>query len=196
MSELFFQDCGTTDLSKTITSSQSSAEATIEDIRQGKQLAAMKLSLDELRVQMFRVVSAMTECHAQQTIHRKVKPGKFLVDADGRSFLSSFRIAIVDGGSCDERKYMSRVGSLAYLAPEALLGSTTPSRSTIHYTDKLDVWATGLLMAELAAGCCLFGKFPPLHQLDNRHAPRLARHRCCCSVHYLCSPTRHICGYQ
>ena len=100
--------------------------------------------------------------HAENMLHRDVKPGNFLVSADGRVVLADFGQArlqtqtksrapgVVPGG--DRRALVDRVGQYShavatrwYRAPELLYGATA-------YSEGVDVWALGCVIAELLGG--------------------------------------------
>ena len=109
------------------------------------------------------IASALAYSHDQNILHRDVKPANILFTEDGAAVLSDFGIAR-DMDSDDGRTQAgSVVGSLRYMAPEQLRGETA--------TDKVDVYALGLLLFEM-----LTGDIPPasLRTIrDDSHADEL-----------------------
>eukprot|EP00658_Telonema_sp_P-2_P062953 TRINITY_DN5162_c0_g1_i1.p1 TRINITY_DN5162_c0_g1~~TRINITY_DN5162_c0_g1_i1.p1 ORF type:complete len:745 (-),score=94.79 TRINITY_DN5162_c0_g1_i1:472-2706(-) len=149
---LFFQDCGSTNLHRLACDGQHTDVA----IDKGEPVSSMKVSLTDLRFHMFRILSAVAECHAQQIIHRNVKPTKFLVDKEGICWMTSFTSSLINGGCIAPRELMPRMGTTQYLAPEVLLGAKDLESDYTTYTEKVDIWSAGLILAEMAAGGPLF----------------------------------------
>ena len=149
---LFFQDCGSTNLHRLACN----GENTPSVISQGQPVKTMKVSLNQLRQHMFRIISAVAECHAHQIIHRNVKPSKFLVGDDGVCWMTSFTSSLVNGGCIAARQLMPRMGTTQYLAPEVLLGASELELDYTTYSEKVDMWSAGLILAEMAAGGPLF----------------------------------------
>jgi len=149
---LFFQDCGSTNLHRIACNGDNTPSA----INNGEQVTNMKVTLDQLRQNFFRILSAVAECHAQQVIHRNVKPSKFLVDDEGVCWMTSFTSSLVNGGCIAPRQLMPRMGTTQYLAPEVLLGASDLELDYTTYSEKVDMWSAGLILAEMAAGGPLF----------------------------------------
>ncbi|KAI5464633.1 kinase-like domain-containing protein [Mariannaea sp. PMI_226] len=87
---------------------------------------------------------ALRYIHAQNIIHRDVKPDNVLLDADGHVHLTDFNVAsdVVAG-----RTLTSKSGTLAYLSPEVYAGKGYDVRS--------DWWSLGVLFYE-----CIYNKRP------------------------------------
>lgn len=87
---------------------------------------------------------ALRYVHAQNIIHRDVKPDNVLLDADGHVHLTDFNVAsdVVPG-----RALTSKSGTLAYLAPEVYAGK--------GYDVRADWWSLGVLFYE-----CIYNKRP------------------------------------
>jgi serine/threonine protein kinase len=87
------------------------------------------------------ILSALQAAHEAGLVHRDLKPSNVLIDAAGRARVMDFGIAV----KVNDASHANRVvGTPGYLSPEAALGlSPTPA---------MDVFAAGLLLAELLAG--------------------------------------------
>jgi len=84
--------------------------------------------------------------HAQNLIHRDVKPGNILLDEQGVAYITDFGLAKDTQGSLLTRPGQA-LGSLDYMAPEQIRGEDV--------TAATDVYALGCVMWE-----CLLGKPP------------------------------------
>jgi len=84
--------------------------------------------------------------HAQNLIHRDVKPGNILLDEEGVTYITDFGLAKDTQGSLLTRPGQA-LGSLDYMAPEQIRGEDV--------TAATDVYALACVMWE-----CLLGKPP------------------------------------
>ncbi|MCB9881498.1 MAG: serine/threonine protein kinase [Planctomycetes bacterium] len=86
-----------------------------------------------------QVACALSHAHAQGVLHRDVKPGNLLLDDRGTLWLSDFGLARRE---LDPQLTRSGevVGTLKYLAPEALRGK---------YDERSDLYALGMTFYEL-----------------------------------------------
>lgn len=87
------------------------------------------------------VVDALAQAHAAGLVHRDLKPSNLLVDAAGRARVTDFGIAVKSGAAA------AAAGTPRYVAPETLRGDAP--------TPAVDVFALGLLLAELMLGRAL-----------------------------------------
>lgn len=91
-----------------------------------------RLSLDERLKLFLQVVDAVQFAHARLLIHRDIKPGNVLVDADGCARLLDFGIASVVGS--DDR---SRAYTPGYASPEQRLGADVGTASDQYQLGRL-----------------------------------------------------------
>ncbi|PQE31902.1 hypothetical protein CJF32_00008838 [Rutstroemia sp. NJR-2017a WRK4] len=107
------------------------------------------------------VFSGLEYLHAQQIIHRDISPGNILLP---KNISSADPVVLADFGTAwhptiststePASKKCLEVGTTCYRAPETLFGNTA-------YTTSLDLWSTGVLIAE-----CL--RSPPTPLLESR----------------------------
>ena len=99
------------------------------------------------RLNLFeQVCEAVAYAHRHLVVHRDLKPANILVDADGRVRLLDFGIAkLLDQDAAALTRTASVLLTPAYSAPEQISGGPI--------TTAADVYALGLLLFELLAGC-------------------------------------------
>jgi serine/threonine-protein kinase len=85
--------------------------------------------------------------HSAGAVHRDIKPGNILMDADGRIAVTDFGLATPHGTAAYPVERLAR-GTPAYLAPELARGETIDPRTA----KALDIYAIGLLAFELITG--------------------------------------------
>lgn len=95
------------------------------------------------------ITSALEESHGCGILHRDLKPGNVMIGTDGRIRVLDFGMAQPAGRPADgaERDIPSATvvgGTPAYMAPELWTGQTP--------TETSDMWALGLILAELTTG--------------------------------------------
>ncbi len=88
--------------------------------------------------------AAVEHAHRNLIVHRDLKPGNVLVSAEGRVKLVDFGIAKVLTGDVEPTRTQARRMTRAYAAPEQLAGEAA--------TTSIDVYALGVMLAELLAG--------------------------------------------
>jgi serine/threonine-protein kinase len=90
-----------------------------------------------------QVASGLDAVHAQNVVHRDIKPGNVMLLGDGRVKLMDFGVARQTDDTMVTRAGMT-VGSPAYMAPEQVRGEPATAAS--------DLWALGVLLYEMLAG--------------------------------------------
>ena len=89
-----------------------------------------------------QVADALSYAHEKELIHRDVKPGNVLIDADGRAKVTDFGIAKLAAAS--QTRAGSVLGSPFYMSPEQIAGDTVDSRS--------DLFSLGTCLYQLLTG--------------------------------------------
>jgi serine/threonine protein kinase len=110
-------------------------------IREGKLPAAeaTRIALECAR--------ALAAAHAVGVVHRDIKPGNILLDANGNATVTDFGIALVTSRPAREL-VGSTSGTPHYMSPEQSLGEQVDGRS--------DVYALGVVLYEMLTGECPF----------------------------------------
>jgi len=109
---------------------------------------SLRLEIDA-RIELFlSVADAVEYAHRNLIVHRDIKPGNVLVEADGSAKLVDFGVAkLLEAGSGGEA--LTVAGqlpmTLLYSSPEALRGEPV--------TTAVDVYSLGVLLYQLLAGC-------------------------------------------
>jgi serine/threonine-protein kinase len=111
------------------------------------------MSLREALRIVRQAASALAYAHAQNMIHRDVKPANLMLDRDNRVVLTDFGIAkIVTGVQFTASGGM--VGTPAYMAPEQGLGEAGDERS--------DLYSLGVILFQLVTGKLPYDAETPL----------------------------------
>lgn len=93
------------------------------------------------------VAEAIAHAHSRGVLHRDLKPGNILFDADGRVFVSDFGLAKVMGDAANDlTRSIAVLGTPQYLPPEIARGSMREA-STAG-----DIYSLGAVLYELLAG--------------------------------------------
>ncbi len=92
-----------------------------------------------------QVAGAMEEAHAANLIHGDLKPSNLMLGADGAIRILDFGLASkIDPDATESVAFDQTEGTVAYLAPELLLGSRQNAQS--------DIYALGVVTFELLTG--------------------------------------------
>ncbi|MFL1377655.1 MULTISPECIES: serine/threonine-protein kinase [unclassified Nocardiopsis] len=103
-----------------------------------------------------QMCAGLSEAHASGIVHRDIKPGNVLIDGKGRSVLTDFGIAHLDGATHLTSTGLL-IGSPSYLAPEIAHGhSATPAS---------DVWSLGITLYQALEGTLPFDRPTPVATL-------------------------------
>ncbi|MEK6806447.1 MAG: serine/threonine-protein kinase [Pseudomonadota bacterium] len=93
------------------------------------------------------VCNAVHYCQGRGVIHRDLKPGNILVDAEGRPRIVDFGVGAL--ATADEQTQLTAmgqvVGTIAYMSPEQLMGNGRPD-------PRWDVYSLGVIAYLLVSG--------------------------------------------
>jgi len=105
-----------------------------------------------------QLIDAVRAIHTGGTLHRDLKPANLLVDGDGRLTVVDFGFALATRASAWVED--DHAGTLAYMAPEAMLASSEPAS---------DWYSVGVVLYEMVTGA-----LPPPLATRGELAQRLA----------------------
>ncbi|KAH7128844.1 kinase-like domain-containing protein [Dactylonectria macrodidyma] len=101
----------------------------------------------EVKLYIYQLFRALAYIHSRNICHRDIKPQNILLDPN------SGIVKLCDFGSAktlvENEHSVSYICSRYYRAPELIFGAT-------NYTNKIDMWSSGCVMAELMVGQPLF----------------------------------------
>ncbi|MEW2358819.1 serine/threonine-protein kinase [Spirillospora sp. NPDC029432] len=100
-----------------------------------------------------RLLGALGAAHAVGILHRDVKPGNVLLADDGRTVLTDFGIAVIEGEATLTQDG-GVLGSPAYIAPERMRGGRARPES--------DLWALGATLYAAVEGRTPFHRDDPV----------------------------------
>eukprot|EP00668_Euglena_longa_P001977 GGOE01002304.1.p1 GENE.GGOE01002304.1~~GGOE01002304.1.p1 ORF type:complete len:385 (-),score=53.34 GGOE01002304.1:249-1367(-) len=113
-------------------------ETTVYQITKDLSTAGKQMQEDKVRSIIYQVLSGLAHMHRHGFFHRDLKPENLLMCGD--------IVKVGDFGLAREIRsrppYTEYVSTRWYRAPEILLHS-------VHYNSPIDLWATGVIMAEL-----------------------------------------------
>jgi hypothetical protein len=106
-------------------------------------IAEGKLPAAEAAKIALECASALAAAHAIGVVHRDIKPGNILLDANGNATVTDFGIALVTSRPSRD-PLGSTAGTPHYMSPEQSLGEQVDGRS--------DVYALGVVLYEMLTG--------------------------------------------
>jgi len=118
-----------------------------------------------------QIAAGLAHAHRRGVVHRDVKAENVLVSEDGMLKVTDFGVAKV-GGDSQLTEEGSLVGTMAYMAPEQILGETVDRRA--------DIFSFGVLAFQIATGEL---PFDPIHtaqlnyEIVNAPTPKLDEYR-------------------
>nr|ALM23443.1 mitogen-activated protein kinase 12 [Heteropneustes fossilis] len=119
----------------------------------GKLMKTERLSEDRIQYLVYQILKGLKYIHAAGIIHRDLKPGNLAINEE-------CELKILDFGLARQAdiEMTGYVVTRWYRAPEVIL-------SWMHYTQTVDIWSVGCIMAEMLIGKPLFKGHDHLDQL-------------------------------
>lgn len=152
-------------------------------------IAAGPLCESDLLALAVQLVEGLIAAHEHSVIHRDLKPANLLITDDSRlkilDFgLARFRVPMAESVTQSQLESRSIAGTFPYMAPEQILGGDLDGRT--------DLYATGLILYEMATGQCPFSELPSGKMLDatlHRHPipPRQLNPKVSCELERIIS---------
>ena len=126
-------------------------------------IASSPLPESELLDLALQLVAGLIAAHDHSVIHRDLKPANLLITNDGRLKILDFglaklRLPLTESVTQSQLESHSIAGTFPYMAPEQLLGGDLDGRT--------DLYATGLILYEMATGQRPFAELPSGLLLD------------------------------
>uniref|UniRef100_A0A8C8ZYD5 mitogen-activated protein kinase n=1 Tax=Prolemur simus TaxID=1328070 RepID=A0A8C8ZYD5_PROSS len=119
----------------------------------GKLMKHEKLSEDRIQFLVYQMLKGLKYIHAAGIIHRDLKPGNLAVNEDCELKILDFGLA-----RQADSEMTGYVVTRWYRAPEVIL-------NWMRYTQTVDIWSVGCIMAEMITGKILFKGTDHLDQL-------------------------------
>ncbi|CAH0594227.1 unnamed protein product [Chrysodeixis includens] len=116
-----------------------------------------ELTLPRVKTYAQMLLKGTRYMHAHYVMHRDLKPANLLINHEGILKIADLGLARLywpDGG----RPYSHQVATRWYRAPELLYGAR-------YYTERVDLWAVGCILAELITKQALFAGESDIEQL-------------------------------
>uniref|UniRef100_A0A8C1M0K4 mitogen-activated protein kinase n=1 Tax=Cyprinus carpio TaxID=7962 RepID=A0A8C1M0K4_CYPCA len=119
----------------------------------GKLMKMERLSEDRVQYLVYQILRGLKYIHAAGIIHRDLKPGNLAINEECELKILDFGLA-----RQADSEMTGYVVTRWYRAPEVIL-------SWMHYTQTVDIWSVGCIMAEMLLGKPLFKGNDHLDQL-------------------------------
>uniref|UniRef100_A0A8C1IRB8 mitogen-activated protein kinase n=1 Tax=Cyprinus carpio TaxID=7962 RepID=A0A8C1IRB8_CYPCA len=110
----------------------------------GKLMKMQRLSEDRVQFLVYQILRGLKYIHSAGIIHRDLKPGNLAVNQDCELKILDFGLA-----RQADSEMTGYVVSRWYRAPEVIL-------NWMHYSQTVDIWSVGCIMAEMLLGRPLF----------------------------------------
>ncbi|CAL8358059.1 unnamed protein product [Lota lota] len=120
----------------------------------GKLMKLQRLSEDKIQYLVYQMLKGLKYIHSAGIIHRDLKPGNLSINQDCELRILDFGLA-----RQADSEMTGYVVTRWYRAPEVIL-------SWMHYTQTVDIWSVGCIMAEMLQGKPLFKGSDHLDQLS------------------------------
>ncbi|MFC1629443.1 protein kinase [Gemmatimonadota bacterium] len=108
-----------------------------------EKIARGPLPLDEALMITRQIGEGLARAHREGIIHRDIKPSNVLITIDGVVKIVDFGLAAISGAT-KLTKTGTSMGTVAYAAPEQLLGEEVDHRA--------DIWSLGIVLYEMITG--------------------------------------------
>uniref|UniRef100_A0A8C5H255 mitogen-activated protein kinase n=1 Tax=Gouania willdenowi TaxID=441366 RepID=A0A8C5H255_GOUWI len=119
----------------------------------GKLMKLQRLSEEKIQFLVFQMLKGLQYIHSVGIIHRDLKPGNLAINQECELKILDFGLA-----RQADSEMTGYVVTRWYRAPEVIL-------SWMHYTQTVDIWSVGCIMAEMLQGKPLFKGSDHLDQL-------------------------------
>ncbi|KAF1387096.1 hypothetical protein EPR50_G00085180 [Perca flavescens] len=119
----------------------------------GKLMKMQRLSEEKIQYLVYQMLKGLKYIHSAGIIHRDLKPGNLAINQDCELKILDFGLA-----RQADSEMTGYVVTRWYRAPEVIL-------SWMHYTQTVDIWSVGCIMAEMLQGKPLFKGRDHLDQL-------------------------------
>ncbi|XP_029470967.1 mitogen-activated protein kinase 12 [Rhinatrema bivittatum] len=119
----------------------------------GKIMKHEKLTEDRIQFLVYQILKGLKYIHSAGVIHRDLKPGNLAVNEDCELKILDFGLA-----RHTDSEMTGYVVTRWYRAPEVIL-------NWMHYSQTVDIWSVGCIMAEMFTGRPLFKGNDHLDQL-------------------------------
>ncbi|HZU02946.1 MAG TPA: serine/threonine-protein kinase [Ktedonobacteraceae bacterium] len=130
-----------------------------------------RLPLGQVVTYVVQVAAALQYAHERQLIHRDVKPENMLLGRDDQVLLGDFGIALVSSASITQQGSQAMAGSVAYMAPEQIMGKPEVASDQYALAVVAYEWLTGeqLFQGTFAELCAqhLYAPPPPLQEKNS-----------------------------
>ncbi|XP_077424879.1 mitogen-activated protein kinase 12 [Vanacampus margaritifer] len=119
----------------------------------GKVMKVQRLSEEKIQYLVYQILKGLKYIHSSGIIHRDLKPGNLAINQDCELKILDFGLA-----RQADSEMTGYVVTRWYRAPEVIL-------SWMHYSQTVDIWSVGCIMAEMLQGKPLFKGNDHLDQL-------------------------------